>query len=125
MFDASNQRASRRLKTQANGSGERGLLVSYTAEAPIWKTTYRLVLDPAHKPLLQGWAIVDNTTANEWDGVELSLVAGMPVSFIQNLSQPIYGRRPVVPLAQGVEVTPQTHQATLESSSGNTGIAGM
>jgi len=99
--------------------------VSYTAEAPIWKTTYRLVLDAGKKPLLQGWAIVDNTTANEWDGVELSLVSGMPVSFIQKLSEPLYGRRPVIPIAEGEQATPQTHQATLDTVTGHSGIAGV
>ncbi len=123
VLDSGHQRDARRLKIQANGTGERPLLVSYTAEAPIWKTTYRLVLDASHKPLLQGWAIVDNTTANEWNDVQLSLVAGMPVSFIQNLSQPLYGRRPVVPMGQGFAVTPQVHQATLETPTGQ-GVAG-
>jgi hypothetical protein len=125
VLDSAHQRDSRRLKIVATGTGERALLVSYTAESPIWKTTYRLVLDAQHKPLLQGWAIVDNTTANEWEGVELSLVAGQPISFIQNLSQPLYGRRPVIPLAQGFEVTPQTHQATLELPAGAPGITGQ
>jgi hypothetical protein len=45
--------------------------------------------------------------------VELSLVAGAPQSFIQNLSQPFYSRRPVVPLAESYAMSPQTHQATL------------
>jgi hypothetical protein len=124
VLDSAHQRDSRRLKIAATGNGERALLVSYTAESPIWKTTYRLVLDAQHKPLLQGWAIVDNTTANEWEGVELSLVAGQPISFIQNLSQPLYGRRPVIPMAQGFEVTPQTHQATLELPAGASGLTG-
>ena len=41
-----------------------------------------------------GWAIVDNTIGEDWKGVELSLVAGAPQSFIQDVSQPYYGRRP-------------------------------
>jgi len=40
------------------------------------------------RPLLQGWAIVDNTVGEDWDSVELSLVAGAPHSFIQQLSEP-------------------------------------
>src|SRR5207244_1229061 len=84
---------------------------------PLWKTTYRLVLPskPGVKPLLQGWAIVDNTVGEDWSDVELSLVAGAPQSFIQQLSQPYYGRRPVVALPESVQLTPQTHAATLES----------
>ena len=91
----------RRLTISTRGSGQRELYVSYVSEAPIWKTTYRLVLNEGERPLLQGWAIVDNTTEMDWDGVRLSLVAGAPISFIQELSQPVYGRRAVVPPPAG------------------------
>jgi len=108
----------RRMTISTTGAGERNLYVSYISEVPIWKTTYRLVLSskPEKKPLLQGWAIVDNTIGEDWNDVELSLVAGAPHSFIQQLSQPYYGRRPVVPLPESVQLTPQTHAATLEPS---------
>lgn len=64
--------------------------------------------------MLQGWAIVDNTIGEDWNDVELPLVAGAPHTFIQQLSQPYYGRRPIVPLPESVQLTPQTHAATLE-----------
>jgi len=124
LLSSAKQRDVRRLRIHSTGSGDRQLYVSYTSEAPIWKTTYRIVLDPKQKPLLQGWAIVDNTTPMDWDNVELSLVAGAPVSFVQNLSQPLYARRPVVPLPQGFQVTPQTHEATLERGGGAAVISG-
>jgi hypothetical protein len=114
LLDTGNQRDVRRLRIEAAGSGDRQLYVSYTAEAPIWKATYRIVLDPKQKPLLQGWAIVDNTTLMDWTQVSLSLVAGAPISFVQNLSQPLYARRPVIPLPEGLQVSPQVHEATLE-----------
>jgi hypothetical protein len=106
----------RRMTTSTTGAGEHNLYVSYISEVPIWKTTYRLVLSSKadKKPLLQGWAIVDNTIGEDWNDVEVSLVAGAPHSFIQQLSQPYYGRRPVVPLPESVQLTPQTHAATLE-----------
>jgi len=126
LLSTAKQRDVRRLRIQTTGSGDRRLYVSYTSEAPIWKTTYRVVLDPKQKPLLQGWAIVDNTTPMDWDNVELSLVAGAPVSFVQNLSQPLYARRPVVPLPEGFQVTPQTHEATLEEGEAEPqGVAGL
>jgi hypothetical protein len=106
----------RQMVITTAGSGERPLFVSYVSEVPIWKTTYRLVLrdQPSKaKPLLQGWAIVDNTIGEDWTGVELSLVAGAPQSFIQNISQPYYGRRPTVPLPQAALLTPQTHEGAL------------
>jgi len=109
----------RRMTISTTGGGERNLYVSYISEVPIWKTTYRLVLSskPDKKPLLQGWAIVDNTIGEDWNDVEVSLVAGAPHSFIQELSQPYYGRRPVVSLPESVQLTPQTHAATLETTS--------
>ncbi len=105
----------RRMVISAEGTGERSLFVSYISEVPVWKTTYRIVLNSKNgeKPLLQGWAIVDNTVGQDWEKVELSLVAGAPQSFIQNLSQPYYSRRPVVPLPESVSAAPQTYEATL------------
>jgi hypothetical protein len=110
----------RRMTISTTGTGERNLYVSYISEVPIWKTTYRIVLPSKaeKKPLLQGWAIVDNTVGEDWDGVELSLVAGAPHSFIQQLSEPFYGRRPVVPLPESVQLSPQTHAATFMRGNG-------
>jgi hypothetical protein len=108
----------RRMTISTAGSGERDLLVSYISEVPVWKSTYRIVIpnDVANggKPLLQGWAIVDNTVGEDWRNVELSLVAGAPQSFVEELSQPYYARRPVVALPQNAMLTPQTHEATME-----------
>jgi hypothetical protein len=113
----------RRMTISTAGTGERNLYVSYISEVPIWKTTYRIVLPTKadKKPLLQGWAIVDNTVGEDWNDVELSLVAGAPHSFIQQLSEPFYGRRPVVPLPESVQLSPQTHGATLVGGNGSLG----
>lgn len=99
----------RKMLISADGAGARNLFVSYISEVPVWKATYRIVLGP--KPLLQGWAIVDNTVGQDWENVSLSLVAGAPQSFIQNLSQPQYARRPVVALADTVNRAPQTFES--------------
>jgi len=103
----------RRLTISAAGSGEREIFVSYISEVPVWKSTYRILLDAkaGAKPLVQGWAVVDNTVGEDWKDVQLSLVAGAPQSFVQNISQPMYVRRPEVPLPQSVTLTPQTHEA--------------
>ena len=104
----------RRMTISTAGDGERNLLVSYISEVPVWKSTYRIVIPNEGKPLLQGWAIVDNTVGEDWNDVELSLVAGAPQSFVQELSQPYYTRRPVVALPENAMLTPQTHEATME-----------
>jgi hypothetical protein len=106
----------RRMTISTAGDGERNLLVSYISEVPVWKSTYRIVIPNEGKPLLQGWAIVDNTVGEDWKDVELSLVAGAPQSFVQELSQPYYTRRPVVALPENAMLTPQTHEATMEEA---------
>ena len=74
-----------------NGTGERRVRLGYVVETPIWKASYRLVLagdDPGDrkpKATLQGWAIVENQTDNDWNNVRLSLVSGRPISFTENL----------------------------------------
>jgi hypothetical protein len=109
----------RRMTISTAGEGERNLLVSYISEVPVWKSTYRIVIPNEGKPLLQGWAIVDNTVGEDWKNVELALVAGAPQSFVQQLSQPYYARRPVVPLPENAMITPQTHEATMEAEVAN------
>ena len=105
----------RRMSVSASGIGERELIVSYISEVPVWKSTYRIVLPRTPgKPFLQGWAIVDNTVGEDWKDVKLSLVSGTPQSFIQNISQPYYTRRPVVPLPESVMLTPQAHEASMQ-----------
>ncbi|MGA9979707.1 MAG: hypothetical protein WBQ08_13880 [Candidatus Sulfotelmatobacter sp.] len=106
----------RRMTISTAGDGDRELLVSYISEVPVWKSTYRIVIPNEGKPLLQGWAIVDNTVGEDWKDVELALVAGAPQSFVQDLSQPYYTRRPVVPLPENALLSPQTHEATLEET---------
>jgi hypothetical protein len=108
----------RNMVISTAGSGERRLFVSYISEVPIWKSTYRLVFPEKGRPLLQGWAIVDNTIGEDWRNVELALVAGAPQSFIQQLSQPYYAQRPVVPLPSTVLLQPQAHGATLRAGRG-------
>ena len=105
----------RRLTISAAGTGEREIFVSYISEVPVWKSTYRILLDRKHgdKPLVQGWAVVDNTIGEDWKDVQLSLVAGAPQSFVQNISQPMYVRRPEVPLPESAMLTPQTHEAAM------------
>ncbi len=107
----------RRMSFTASGSGDRDIFVSYISEVPIWKSTYRILFSdkPGEKPLLQGWAIVDNTIGEDWKDVQLSLVAGAPQSFVQDISQPFYARRPVVPLPESAMLTPQSHEATIEA----------
>jgi hypothetical protein len=121
LIGSSRARDVRRMTLTASGTGDRDIFVSYISEVPIWKSTYRIILPDkdTEKPLLQGWAIVDNTIGEDWKDVQLSLVAGQPQSFIQDISQPFYARRPVVALPKSAMLTPQTHEATMDMQVAN------
>lgn len=76
--------------------GRHDLAVSYVAQAPLWKPTYRLVLpeDNSGKALLQAWAVVSNVSGENWDSVRLSLTSGAPLAFRYDLHTPEDVERP-------------------------------
>ena len=94
------------LSFRGPAEAERPVMVSYVREMPVWKTSYRLVLPDAAgaTPTMQGWAIVENTTDEDWKEVRLSLASGRPVSFTMDLYEPVYAQRPAVavPLEEGM-----------------------
>jgi hypothetical protein len=79
--------------------GIRNLRISYISPTAIWKSSYRLTLCDADS-MLEGWAIVDNTTDEDWSNVQLSVVSGRPISFISLLDTPRYGQRQVAELPE-------------------------
>lgn len=95
-----------------SGQGKRGIVVGYLAETPLWQTSYRLVLGKS--PILQGWANVQNTSQDDWNGIHLTLVSGRPVSFIQDLYSPIYIDRPIVAPRIASAPGPQTYASDLQ-----------
>lgn len=91
----------------AQGAGKRTVRISYTLEAPVWKATYRILLGEKDRPaMIQGWAVVDNTQDEDWENVTLSLIAGLPVSFIHDLYTPRFIRRPEVRVQETTGVLP-------------------
>lgn len=104
----------KRTVTIESQGGATRVAASYISPTPIWKSTYRLVFDAQDEPLLEGWAIVDNTSGEDWENVGLSLVSGLPVSFISKLYEPRYLSRPVVQLAQDRAWTPTVHGGAMD-----------
>jgi hypothetical protein len=121
LLDGNRNQGFRRLTIDDNGTGTRELNLSYISEVPIWKSTYRILMsgsgNSSQTATLQGWSVVDNTTSTDWINVHLALISGAPQSFIQPLSQPIYSRRPEIPIAQQAQLTPQTHDSSIDSLS--------
>ena len=93
-------RSMRHITLHSDGTGHRTVRVGYVAAAPLWKATYRLVLpakdgDPAR---LQGWAVLENQSGADWNGISLALQYGNPVTFRQAIYQSYYVQRPEVPV---------------------------
>jgi len=104
-------RERRTLTVRTAGAGRRTLRLAYVVEAPLWKAAYRLTLgaaradaaDAARAGLpgwadLQGWAVLENRSGEDWRDVELTLVSGNPVTFRQALYAAYYVARPEVPV---------------------------
>lgn len=88
------------VRVRADGAAKRQVRVGFVATAPLWKTSYRLVLQPPGKERarLQGWAVVENATATDWTDIRLALQYGNPVTFRQALYGLYYVHRPEVPV---------------------------
>ncbi|MGV3606294.1 MAG: hypothetical protein ACO1RA_07785 [Planctomycetaceae bacterium] len=105
----------KQVKLDFHGKGKRKVSVGYIQESPVWKTSYRLVLQDDKPAMLQGWAIVENTTAQDWKNVELSLVSGRPISFQMDLYQPMFITRPFARLMQHAQLTARTYSQDMSA----------
>jgi len=99
-----------------NGAGDRRVRIGYVVETQVWKTSCRLLLDDKGRfGKLQGWAIVENQTESDWNGISLSLVSGRPISFMMDLYQPLYATRPTVVPELYAALRPQVYDAATEA----------
>lgn len=101
------QRELRNLRITARGDGRRTVTVGFVIEAPLWKTSYRLVTGGDGKARMQGWAVIENASGADWSDVELTLVSGNPVTFKQALYDKYYVPRESVPVEVLGRVSPR------------------
>lgn len=89
-----------RTVTLRLSDGEHDLVVRYLAPSPTWRVSYRFVGEKEEngerRALLQGWGIFDNPFDEALENVRISLVSGMPISFIYDLYTPFTPQRPEV-----------------------------
>ncbi|ALG70584.1 hypothetical protein VY88_06425 [Azospirillum thiophilum] len=124
------RRERRRLTVQSHApkdgqaGGERRVRVGYVAEMPLWKATYRLSLGadgapagtgrpPDGRGALQGWAVLENLSGEDWRGVDLTVVSGNPVTLRQALYTPYFVERPEVPVEVLGRVLPSADEGTV------------
>ena len=96
-----------------HGQGKRGVKVGYVIEHPIWKTSYRLRVEPNGKVFMQGWAIVENTSDDDWNDVRMVLVSGRPISYKMNMYEPLYIPRPEVEPELFASLRPQVYSGAI------------
>lgn len=69
------------MKIQLSGKSPHKLKLTYVTEAPSWKPSYRVTLGKNKKVNVQAWAIVDNTSGEDWNAVKLGVGASSAMSF--------------------------------------------
>ncbi|MEE8187752.1 MAG: DUF4139 domain-containing protein [Kiloniellales bacterium] len=109
----------RTLTIVAQGEGRRQVRIGYVIAVPLWKASYRLNLPPVGEEgpaRLRGWAHVDNLSGQDWDGVELTLVSGNPVTFRQALYTAYFVDRPEVPVEVLGRVLPRLDRGVIASA---------
>ena len=109
-------RDKRSVYIDSTGGEARDVTASYMIPMPVWKSSYRLIYPntATAKPMLEGWAIVDNTTGEDWTGVRLSLVSGRPISFISRLYEPRYIARQTADVEQSMAQAPVVYGGAIE-----------
>lgn len=62
-------------------------IVQYTIPAAAWKISYRLRIAEGRATELQGFAIVDNNTDEDWTDFHICVVTGEPITFSTDLAE--------------------------------------
>ncbi|MCA9625275.1 MAG: hypothetical protein KC731_39905, partial [Myxococcales bacterium] len=98
----------KRVSIDLQGKAEE-LVVSYVIPAPVWRVSYRLVLDGGEARLM-AWAIVHNPLQDDLKDVELTLTTGQPVSFVIDLYNEKRVERTVVEETARVAAAPTQYE---------------
>lgn len=109
----------RTVEIITRGSQARTVRVGFVTSAPIWKTAYRLTVPSTDAPAssksnLQGWAVIENMSGQDWRGVELTLTTGKPVAFQQNLYESVFNQRPTVAIEMPGRIVPRADTGAVQ-----------
>jgi hypothetical protein len=115
----------RSVYIDSTDSKRREVVASYMVPTPVWKSSYRLIFGEGAQPTLEGWAIVDNTTGEDWNKVDLSLVSGRPISFISRLYEPRYVARQTAELPEDRASAPVVYEGAVETEADTLTIDGQ
>jgi hypothetical protein len=115
----------RGIYIDSSDAKERQIEASYMIPAPVWKSSYRLIFSDKGEPMLEGWAIIDNTTSEDWTNVRLAVVSGRPVSFVSKLYEPKYVVRQTVDLPEDRAANPVVYGGAVSNEPKEHAVASL
>src|SRR6204780_502772 len=115
----------RSIYIDSSDAKQRQIDASYMIPSPVWKSSYRLIFNDKGEPTLEGWAIIDNTTGEDWTNVRLAVVSGRPVSFISNLYEPKFVARQTVELPEDRAANPVVYGGALDDAQSKVAVNGV
>jgi hypothetical protein len=124
MVNQSRSQQTRSIYIDSSDAKERQIAANYMIPTPVWKSSYRLIFGEKAEPTLEGWAIIDNTTGEDWTNIKLAVVSGRPVSFISKLYEPKYVPRQTVELPEDRAAGPVVYSGGVTTGSLAGGVAG-
>lgn len=118
-----NNQQSRDIQLVLNKTDTKTARLSYLTPAPVWKSSYRLMMQEG-KARLQAWAIFENTTGEDWKNVKVTLSSGSPVMLRQRLLERYWNERPELPVAVGSAIAPKADtQASVRANQAHPAMA--
>lgn len=110
---AARSKEKRSVYIDGNTAAGRDITAQYIIPTAMWKSSYRLLFPETGQPTLEGWAIVDNTTDEDWSNVQMALVSGKPISFISELYAPRYVQRALAELPEDKAQKPVLYEGAI------------
>jgi hypothetical protein len=84
--------------------GETDSVVQYTIPVAAWKMRYAIRQEKGNFSL-EGAAIIDNNTDEDWDNFQVSVVTGEPISFNTDIAEVVVPQRRMVRLVDGLSLS--------------------
>jgi hypothetical protein len=103
----------RTLQVALAPGGHRHVTLTTVVAVPVWKASYRMVTpgpDASGSTRLEGWAVVENLSGQDWHDVDVTLTSGQPVLYRQALYDAIYAERPEAPVEVANRLTPRVDE---------------
>ncbi len=119
----SRSKEKRSVYIDSSDAKARTVSASYMIPQPLWKSSYRLLFGEKGEATLEGWALVDNTTGDDWTNVHLAVVSGRPVSFISKLYDPFYVQRTTADVENAYAQAPVVYEGSTKESASGGGMA--